>query len=172
MKPLYARTLTEAERQTLRQTLKSGDGFRVRRAQMLLMSADEDLKVEEISRRLGCRGQAVREGIHAFHAEGLACLQRKTRARRDDQRALDDRARERLQELIRLSPRSLGYETSLWTLELLAAVSYREGLSDHVVHPDTISATLDSLGIHWKRAKHWIRSPDPHYQTKKNDGIG
>lgn len=172
MKPLYARKLTEAERETLRQTLKSLDGFRVRRAHMLLMSADEGMKVEDIGRRLGCRGQAVREAIHAFHSEGLSCLQRKSRARRDDQRTFDDRACERLKELIRLSPRSLGYETSLWTLELLAQVSHQEGLTDHVVHPDTISATLQRMGIQWKRAKHWIHSPDPHYAVKKNDGIG
>ena len=172
MKPLYARPLTEVERDTLQHNLKSSDGFRVRRAHMLLLSADEGLKVEEIGRRLGCRGQAVREAIHAFHTEGLSCLQRKSRARLHDQRALDDSACERLKELIRLSPRTLGYETSLWTLELLAEVSHREGLTDHVVHPDTISATLQYRGIQWKRAKHWIRSPDPHYAVKKNDGSG
>lgn len=172
MKPLYARPLTQAERKTLHQSLKSPDGFSVRRAHMLLLSADEGMKVEAIGRRLGCRGQAVREAIHAFHTDGLACLQRKSRARLDDQRALDDRACERLKELIRLSPRTLGYDTSLWTLELLAEVSHREGLSDHLVHPDTISATLQYLGIQWKRAKHWIHSPDPDYAVKKNDGIG
>jgi hypothetical protein len=40
MKPLYARELTEEERQVLRQSLKSVNGFTVRRAQMLLLSAD------------------------------------------------------------------------------------------------------------------------------------
>jgi transposase len=172
MKPLYARPLTEVERETLWQSVKSSDGFSVRRAQMLLLSADEGLKVEEIGKRLGCSGQAVREAIHAFQTDGLSCLQRKSRARLDDQRALDDSACEGLKELIRLSPRTLGYETSLWTLELLADVSHREGLTDHVVHPDTISATLQNMGIQWKRAKHWIHSPDPHYTVKKNDGIG
>jgi hypothetical protein len=60
MKPLYARTLTDEERQVLRQSLKSSNGFTVRRAQMILMSADERLKVDEIGRRVGCKGQAVR----------------------------------------------------------------------------------------------------------------
>jgi hypothetical protein len=55
MKPLYARELTDEERQVLRQSLKSSNGFTVRRAQMLLMSADEQLKVDEIGRRVGCR---------------------------------------------------------------------------------------------------------------------
>jgi hypothetical protein len=45
MKPLYVRPLSEAERQVLRQHLKSANGFTVRRAQMLLMSGEEGLKV-------------------------------------------------------------------------------------------------------------------------------
>mgnify|MGYP005855426197 FL=1 len=45
MKPLYARSLTNEERDVLRQSLKSSNGFTVRRAQMLLLSADEQLKV-------------------------------------------------------------------------------------------------------------------------------
>ena len=53
MKPLYARKLTDEERQVLRQSLKSRNGFAVRRAQMLLMSADEQLKVDEIGGRVG-----------------------------------------------------------------------------------------------------------------------
>ena len=61
MKALYARALTDQERKTLQVGLKSSDGFKVRRCQMILLSADEQLKVAEIGRRLGCQGQAVRE---------------------------------------------------------------------------------------------------------------
>jgi transposase len=172
MKALYVRELTEEEQEALQNGLKSSDGFTVRRAQMLLMSANERLKVNEIGERVGCRGQAVREAIHAFHEEGVACLKRKSRARQDDQRAFDDAARERLQELIRLSPRVSGYETSLWTLELLAEVSYAEGLTTHQVHPDTISETLHSMGIRWQRAKKRICSPDTQYEGKKSAETG
>lgn len=63
MKPLYARPLTEEERQVLRQSMKSANGFTVRRAQMLLLSADEGLKVAGIAQRVGCQGQAVRQAI-------------------------------------------------------------------------------------------------------------
>lgn len=172
MKPLYVRPLTEAERESLRVTLKSGDGFSVRRAQMLLMSAEEGLKVDEIGERVGCQGQTVREAIHAFHRDGLACLRQRSRAWHGDQRAFDDAARQALQELIRRSPRDAGYETSLWTLELLAQVSFGQGLTATLISGETIRATLASMGISWRRAKHWMTSPDPHYQTKKNDGTG
>ena len=60
MKPLYARPLTDEEQQVLQQHLKSADGFAVRRAQMLLMSAEDGLKVEAIAKRVGCHGQTVR----------------------------------------------------------------------------------------------------------------
>jgi hypothetical protein len=92
MKPIYASQLTEEEREALKQGLKSASGFTVRRSQMILMSADEHLKVDEIGRRLRCAGQAVREAIHAFAQEGVACLERKSSARPDDQRAFDDPA--------------------------------------------------------------------------------
>lgn len=56
---------------------------------MILMSANGHLKVDEIGRRLGCSGQAVREAIHAFGQEGIASLERKTSGRPDDQRAFE-----------------------------------------------------------------------------------
>jgi hypothetical protein len=141
MKPLYARPPTEAERQELTRGLKAMDGFTVRRAQMILMSAEEGLKVEAIGWRLGCSGQAVRAAIHAFHAQGTACLYRRSRARRDDQRAFDDAARVRLHEMVPQSPRAWGGETSLWTLALLAEVSHREGLTARAVRDEKSAVT-------------------------------
>lgn len=172
MKPLNARVLTDEERQGLREGLKSGNGFTVRRAQMILMSADEGLKVDVIGAQLGCQGQAVREAIHAFHQDGLRCLQPKAVGRRDDQRALKDAVRERLRVLIRQSPRTVGYDTSLWTLNLLAQACFEQGLTATRVSGETVRATLSAMGINWQRAKHWITSPDPHYETKKNDETG
>ena len=172
MKPLYARELTDEEREVLHQSLKSSNGFTVRRSQMLLMSADEHLKVDEIGRRVGCHGQAVRQAIHAFHREGLSCLQPKAKGNPTDRRALDDAAREQLRELIRHSPRDLGYETSLWTLDLLAQVCCEQGITVKQVTGETIRATLVTMDINWRRVKHFINSPDPHYIVKKSDATG
>lgn len=172
MRPLYARSLTDEERQKLRQGLKSSNGFTVRRAQMLLLSADEQLKVDEIGRRVGCQGQAVRQAIHAFHREGLRCLQPKAKGNPMDRRALDDAAREQLRKLIRRSPRDLGYETSLWTLDLLAQVCFEQGITATRVTGETIRATLVAMGISWRRVKQRINSPDPHYTVKKSGATG
>jgi transposase len=110
--------------------------------------------------------------LHAFRAEGLKGLQPKGKGRPDDQRAFDDQARAKLRELIRQSPRTVGYEASLWTLALLARASYEQGLTGLQVSGETVRATLASMGIHWKRVKHWITSPDPDYEGEKSDATG
>lgn len=172
MKALYVRPLTEEERQTLRQSLKSSNGFTVRRAQMLLTSADEGLKVDRIGQRLGCRGQAVRQAIHAFEREGLRCLEPKAKGNPRDRRALDDAAREQLREVIRRSPRELGYATSLWTLALLAQACFEQRITATQVTGETIRATLAAMGMSWRRVKQFIHSPDPHYTLKKSGATG
>jgi transposase len=136
------------------------------------MSADDRFSPQQIADRLRCSDQTVRRTIHAFHQMGMACVKPGSRARKDDQRAVDDQGRARLKEIIRMSPRSLGYETSLWTLEVLAEVSFKEGLTTWQVSADTMSRTLREIGVNWQRVKHHINSPDPAYAVKKSDGIG
>jgi transposase len=172
MATLYARKLTKQERHALEQGLRSSVAVTVRRCQILLMSADDGLNPQQIADRLRCSDQTVRRTIHAFHEVGLACLKPGSRARKDEQRAMDDQGRARLKEIIRMSPRSLGYETSLWTLELLAEVSFKEELTSWQVSADTMSRTLRDMGVNWQRAKQHINSPDPAYAVKKSDGIG
>ena len=172
MKPLYARELTADEHQALQKGLGSGSAHTVRRSQIILMSAEEQRKVDDIAQRVGRSGQQVRRVLRAFNDEGQGCLEAKKRGRQDDQRAFDDEARARLQETILCSPREFGQDTSLWTLEVLAEVSYEQGLTDHRVHKDTVSETLMQMGMPWKRAKKTIHSPDPNYESKKNAATG
>lgn len=172
MKPLYAHALTEEERRQLRTGLKATDAWQVRRCQIILMSAEEQLKVSQIAPRVGLSGQQIRRVLHAFNQDGLACLTRQKPGRKDDQRAFDDAARARLREIVQHSPRTFGLETSLWTLPLLAQVSHQEGLTSHEVHFDTISQTWAEMGLQWARVKHRINSPDAHYQRKKSAATG
>lgn len=65
------------------------------------------------------------------------------------------------------SPARFGFETSLWTLDLAALLCVKQGWTDKQVSNETIRQTLKRAGINWKRAKHWITSPDPLY-FKKN----
>jgi hypothetical protein len=65
----------------------------------------------------------------------------------------------------------LGQATSRWTLALAAEVSFAQGLTPRQVSGETIRQALKQLGVRWKRAKHWLTSPDPSYVRKKNGAI-
>jgi hypothetical protein len=86
--------------------------------------------------------------------------------------AFDEDGGAALREILHQSPRNFGIEESLWTLEYAAEVSFEQGITDRRVTGETIRATLDRLGVRWKRAKHWIESPDPEYARKKGIATG
>jgi hypothetical protein len=79
----------------------------------------------------------------------------------------DAARRERLRALLHQSPRTFGHPSSGWTLPLAAQVAYAQGLTPRQVSGEAIRQALQHLRIGWKRAKHWITSPDPHYARKK-----
>ncbi len=81
--------------------------------------------------------------------------------------AFDAGRAEALRDLLHRSPRDFGQPTGLWTLELAAEVSCAQGLTATRVSGETIRATLQRLGVRWRRAKQWITSPDPEYARKK-----
>jgi transposase len=172
MKALRVRDITPEERQVLEQGLRSASAFTVRRCQILLMRADAGLKPREIGERLRCSDQCVRDALRALEREGSACLTTKSRARLTPQATFDASGRQWLTEVSQHSPRTFGYETSTWTLKLLAQVAQREGWSEREVRPETVGRALYKAGINWRRAKHRITSPDAHYTVKKSGVTG
>ena len=168
MRPLYVRKLTVEEIETLKQGLRSPSAFTVRRSQILLKSHEKQ-KAQAIARVLHCSDQAVRVAIHAFNEEGIDCLTEKSHARQDQAPLIGAVGCERLQELVRLSPRTFGHETSVWTRPLLAQQLHQEGHTTREVSGTSVSNALGRVGISWRRAKKWIHSTDPHYEHKKKD---
>jgi transposase len=164
--PLFVRPPTDAERQALEAALRSPDAFVLRRAQIVLASAQGE-GVGAIAPRVGCTGQAVRQVIHAFNAQGQAVLARGSSRPHSTYVALDAPRAEALRDLLHRSPRDFDKPTSLWTLDLAAAVAYEQGLTAWQVSGETIRATLARMGVRWRRAKEWITSPDPEYLRKK-----
>lgn len=75
MSAIYARPPTDEERRALRAGLKSEHGITVRRSQIILLSADQQLKAGQIGKQLGLSDQLVRNVLHAFNHQGTACLQ-------------------------------------------------------------------------------------------------
>ena len=164
--PTFIRALADDERQTLRAGLRSSDAFVLRRCQILLANARGE-RAPAIAHHLGCDDQTVREAIHAFNARGMAALRRGSHRPKITCSAFDAASAERLRALLHQSPRTFGKATSVWTLDLAAAVSFEQGLTAERVSDETIRLTLKRLGIGWKRAKRWITSPDPEYARKK-----
>jgi transposase len=167
---MFVRALTESERQQLLAGLRSPDAFVLRRCQILLASARGE-RVPQIARSLGCSDQCVRDAIQAFHALGLEALRRRSTCSHTSQAAFAAETAEQLRALLHQSPRTFGEPTSLWTLALAAKISFDQGLTPQPVSGETIRATLLRLGVQWKRAKHWITSPDPAYARKKGPEI-
>jgi transposase len=165
--PLCIRPLGADELLALEAGLRSSSGFTVRRCQMLLASADGQ-HTTAIARTLRCNGQTVRNAIHDFQQRGLAALQPKSSRPHRTPAVLTDRGRERLRALLHQSPRTFGKATSIWTLSLAAEVSFAQGITTRQVSDETIRTALKQIGVSWKRAKHWITSPDPDYVRKKN----
>jgi transposase len=168
--PLYVRPLLDVEREALTAGLRSADAFVLRRCQILLASArGENPRV--IGEHLCCDDQTVRNAIVAFNTIGCAALQPGSSRPHSIHAAFDGAQIERLRAMLHQSPRVFGQPTSLWALPLAAEVSFARGISPVRVTGETIRATLARLGIRWKRAKHWITSPDPAYARKKGRGI-
>jgi transposase len=173
MRPVitFVRPLTTTERQQLQQGLRSSDAFTLRRCQILLASAAGQTPAD-IARTLGCTATTVRNTIHAFAAEGLACLKEKSSRPHSARPILDAAFDEPLRHLLHQSPRIFGQSRSTWTLGLVAQVCHAQGWTPRVLSLDTVRLAIQRLGVSWRRAKHWITSPDPAYARKKKRGTG
>jgi transposase len=171
-KPIYVRPLTDAEQHALQEGLRAADAFVLRRCQILLASA-RGQRARGIAEPLGCDDQTVRHAIHAFNTRGLATLQRGSSAPpRTPHAVFDSLRRKQRRSLLHRSPRTFGRPTSGWTLQLAADVAFAEGMTPRPVSGETIRQALAALKTRWKRAQHWITSPDPAYVRKNNSATG
>jgi hypothetical protein len=155
--PIFVRTLTATERQQLQTGPRSADAFTVRRCQILLASSN-GLGCAAIARNLV---GAVHNALGAFRREGPACLSEKSSRPHSARPFLDERFTDALKDLLHRSPRLLGQPTSLWTLDRLAEVCHAKGWTPRPLTGEAIRLALKRLNIRWRRAKHWITSPDP-----------
>jgi transposase len=165
--PIYVRDLTEDEHERLKKGLRSKDPFEIRRSQIVLASARKET-ARRIARTLGCDDQTVRNVIKKFNTMGLEVLKAGSHRPHNISATFTPEKIEQLKDILHQSPRNFGKETSLWTLDLLAEVSFSEKVAERLVSGEAIRITLKRFDITWKRAKHWISSPDPAYQLKKS----
>ena len=169
--PIFVREPSAAERARLEAALRAPDAFTVRRAQIVLASA-EGRRPRTIARELRCAVQTVRNGVRAFNAGGLAALTAGSSRPRSAAPVLGEAERERLRAILHRPPRAFGHARSTWTLALMAEVARAEGLSEAVLSVETVRRALLRLGVGWRRAKRWLTSPDPAYAQKNVGATG
>jgi len=169
--PLFVRELSDAERRALQAGLRSRAAFTLRRAQVLLASA-EGQRPAQIAARLGCAVGTVRNTLHAFEEQGSACLDEKKRGPKEVPPILDEAKTDPLKGILHQSPRCFGKARSTWTLDLLADVAFEQKLTPRRLSHEAVRQAVKRLGHGWKRAKQWITSPDPAYARKKKRGTG
>ena len=156
--------LSEEQRRALEQLYRKTKVPRVRtRAQMILLSAEQNLKAEEIASIVRESAVTVLTWLKRYLAEGIEGLQDAPRAGRSI--TVTEDFRKNLLESVRRRPRSLGLAFSMWTLQRLA--DYLAEKTGIRVSDETIRRELAKEGIVFSRPQHTISSPDPEYQVKK-----
>jgi hypothetical protein len=111
----------------------------------------------------------MRHAIHTFHTRGLASIQPQSRRPQRTRLVLDA---EPWRALLHERPRTFGKARSTWTLRVAAEVCWERGLTPSQISIETVRQALKRLGVHWRRAKRGIISPDPQYAFKKSSAIG
>src|SRR5215469_3689075 len=168
--PIFIRPLTPDERETIQAGLRSSSAFVLRRCQIVLASARQE-HASSIARSLGCDEGTVRNVIHGFSKSGLAVLQKASCRPHHLRTNIADENLPALRDLLHRSPREFGIESSLWSLPMAAKVCFQQGLVAAPISGASVRRALARLGVSWKRAEHWITSPDPMYLQKKRPVI-
>ena len=164
MRPLQVPPLTPVQRKARDALYRTTKAPRLRtRAQMVLLSAEQGLKVPQIAVIVRESEATVLRWLKRYRAEGLEGLQDAPRPGRPAEVTVVYRTE--LLAAVRRRPRGLGLPFSLWTLERL--VDYLAEQTGIRVSDETVRRTLKQAGIVRSRPQHKISSPDPEYQVKK-----
>jgi transposase len=164
MKPIQVPPLMPMQHTELDSLYRTTKAPRLRtRAQMILLSAEQGLKVPQIAAIVRESEATVLRWLKRYVAEGIEGLQDAPRPGRPSEITAEYRTA--LLAAARRRPRSLHLPFSLWTLQRLA-----DYLAEHTglrVSDETIRRALKQAEIVLSRPQHKISSPDPDYQVKK-----
>lgn len=164
MKAIRVPPLTDVQRDELDRLYRTTKVPRLRtRAQMVLLSAERELKVLEIAAIVRESHDTVARWLKRYLAEGLEGLKDAPRPGRPSE--ITEAYRSTLLAAVRRRPRSLNLPYSLWTLQRL--IDYLAEETGQRVSIETMRQLLKHNGIGLSRPQHQISSPDPEYAVKK-----
>jgi hypothetical protein len=101
-----------------------------------------------------------RHVLHVFNVRGLACMLRGSNVPITVEPVRHAAKREQVRAIRPQSPRTCGQPARVWTFKRRAAVCHEPGLSDTPRSCPTRLEAVVRLGVRWRRAKHWMVSPD------------
>jgi len=133
------------------------------RAQMVLLAAEQRMTSTRIATIVRESDQTVRRWLKRYQAEGVAGLSDAPRPGAPAR--VPEAYRERLVQIVRQRPRSLGLPYSLWTLQRLA--DYLAEETGVRLATESVRRYLKAVEIVLSRPQHKISSPDPEYAVKK-----
>lgn len=153
------------QRRRLRRELRSTDDASLCRRLVALLELDSGRSVAEVAELLGVTRQSVYNWVETYAGDQrLDALVDRTRSGRP--RAWTEDVDELVEECLRWSPDSWGYQAVAWTVPLLASCLAEQC---GVRFSETkIRERLHGLGYSWKRAR-YILEPDPEREKKKTD---
>jgi transposase len=164
MKAIRVPPLTDTQRDELDRLYRTTKMPRLRtRAQMVLLSAERELKVADIASIVRESDDTVARWLKRYRAEGLEGLQDAPRAGRPSE--ITEAYRSKLLAAVRRRPRSLDLPYSLWTLQRL--IDYLAEETGQRISLETMRQLLKRNQIVLSRPQHKISSPDPEYEVKK-----
>jgi len=164
MQPIQLKPLTAEELSALDRLYRQTRSVRLRtRAHALLLIAEQGLSSAEAAATVRMSPLSVVRWVKRYNAEGVEGLSDRPRPGKPCKAS--PQYRERLLELVRRRPRSLGLEFSLWTLRRLSDFMAEE-TGERISH-EGIRRYLKEGGIVLSRPQHTVTSPDPEYMVKK-----
>jgi transposase len=164
MRPIRVPPLTESQVQELDELYHTSESGRLRsRAQLVLLSTEQQMKVPQIASIVRESEETIRRWLKHYLAEGVNGLPDAPQPGRPATITAD--YRQKLLDAVRRRPRSLNLPYSLWTLQRLA--DYLAEQTGIRVSDETVRTLLHHNGIVLSRPQHKISSPDPEYAVKK-----
>lgn len=159
---VFVRALTPEEgRELQRITKRSKQPIRVRRAVVVMASAQRQ-PVGMIAKLMQVSEPYVRQVIHDFNDHGFGALDPKWSGGRPSK--TDRATRERIGQIARCCPLSLGWPFSTWSLSKLADVLRINAIAD--ISRETLRKILKDQGVSWQATKTWKASNDRDFAAK------
>jgi len=128
---LYVRELDQIETQRLHDWLRAQDPERVKRARVVLLSA-EGYRIPEIGAMLGAHPANLRKWIHRFNERGISGLRTVRSGGARPRISAEQKAR--IVDLAQCNPRDLGLRYSAWTLQKLAEQVRERNIVERISH--------------------------------------